>query len=290
MPSKWQQIHILCSESQADSLNDFLESHNTYAITLKDAADDPIFEPQPGQTLQWQHMQMTVLFDYEENLEPITKKLQQLELPYTLETLADEVWERKWMDDFQPMQFGDDTWIIPSWHKAANDDAVNIILDPGLAFGTGTHPTTALCLTWLDQHDCQNKTVIDYGCGSGILAIAALKHGATHVDAIDHDEQALQATQDNAERNAIDLTTLDVYLPKDEPKNTADLLIANILAQPLIDLCEHFAGLLNPDGQIILSGILDTQVDAVVEAYQKHFEIVEIKQQDEWMLVSAIKR
>ncbi len=190
-----------------------------------------------------------------------------------LEWLDDRDWERAWMDHFHPMRFGRRLWICPTGGEVTQTDAVIVDLDPGLAFGTGTHPTTALCLEWLDGHDLHGRTVIDFGCGSGVLAIAALKLGAARAIAVDHDPQAVLATRDNAARNGV-ADRIEVLHSDDFQAGQADLVMANILANILIDLAPTIAGLVAPGGDLVMSGILRDQADAVAQAYAEtlHFE------------------
>ena len=186
------------------------------------------------------------------------------------------------MDNFHPMKFGQRLWICPSWREVPEPNAVNVMLDPGLAFGTGTHPTTALCLEWLESLDLSGKTVIDFGCGSGILAIAAIKLGAHKVVGIDIDPQALLASKDNAERNGV-ADKLEVYLPQEQPQNlVADVVVANILAGPLRELSTVIASLVKPNGDLAMSGVLDTQAQDVATYYNGVFNIEPIKELNEW--------
>jgi len=209
--------------------------------------------------------------------------------PWRVSPLEDKDWEREWMDSFQPMRFGEHLWIVPSWHAAPDDDAVNILLDPGLAFGTGTHPTTALCLQWLDKHGADHPEVIDYGCGSGILAVAALKLGAGHVWAVDNDPQALIASRDNAAKNAV-TERIDTVAPARLPEQPVRLLLANILAQPLMELAEKFARLVEPGGHIVLSGILEHQAEGISRHYTQWFDMAPAAQQEEWIRLSGRRR
>jgi ribosomal protein L11 methyltransferase len=214
-------------------------------------------------------------------LAQLTKLMAPIALPsYRIEAIEDKDWVREWMDNFHPMCFGEKLWICPSWHQPPKPDAINILLDPGLAFGTGTHPTTALCLNWLDQADLEDKTVIDYGCGSGILAIAAALLGAKKVIGVDTDPQALEATQANAERNNVQIAT---YLPQDCPNERADVVLANILAGPLQALAPTLASLSRPNADIILSGILEGQADTVSMSYQSLFTMQAPTQKEEWV-------
>jgi ribosomal protein L11 methyltransferase len=191
------------------------------------------------------------------------------------------------MDDFKPLRFGDRLWIVPSWHDAPDPHAANLLLDPGLAFGTGTHPTTALCLEWLDGQDVTSRQVIDYGCGSGILGLAALLLGADHVIGVDTDPQALEASRENARRNKVEEDRLDLFLPGDEPDTMADIMLANILAQPLIGLAPKLAAKVKPGGDIVLSGILSNQAREVMEAYEPWFIMDEPEQREEWIRLTG---
>jgi ribosomal protein L11 methyltransferase len=251
------------------------------AVTWQDDADEPVLEPALNTTPLWSQTKITGLFDANCDLEKIANFIcaqvgDAAITQYEITSVPDENWERSWMKDFHPMQFGKNLWICPSTMTPPDPDAVTIILDPGLAFGTGTHPTTALCLEWLDANPPKNKTVIDYGCGSGILALAALKLGAKEVWAIDHDEQALQATRENALRNRLDLDQLHIAFPSGIPSENslkADCLLANILANPLIELAAYFSTLLKASGKIVLSGILENQTEEICKFYQKYFDL-----------------
>ena len=206
------------------------------------------------------------------------------------EVIEDQDWERSWMDNFQPMRFGQRLWIVPSWHAAPEPNAVNLLLDPGLAYGTGTHPTTALCLEWLDGQDLTDSNVLDFGCGSGILAIAALLLGAKEAVGTDIDVQALEASRDNAGRNNIAEGKFPLYLPEDLPQVQADVLVANILAGPLVSLAPQLSSLVKPGGRLALSGILAEQGEDVAAAYAKDFELDPIANRDGWVRISGRRR
>lgn len=277
----WLQLKAHIAPEQAEFLEELLLDEGATAIGLQDAHDDPVFEPERGTTPLWEDTILTGLYD---DLEGVESMLERIEAAWSeqmpgepcptieYELLADRDWEREWMDDFTPLRMGQRLWIVPSWHEPPEADAVNLILDPGLAFGTGTHPTTALCLEWLDElavagHLAQ-QTVLDVGCGSGILAIAALKLGASHADATDIDPQALQASRDNAERNGIAEPDLNLYYPEQLSDGGAyPIVTANILAGPLVQLAPMIAGHVAPGGRVALSGILANQADDVYEAY-----------------------
>lgn len=291
----WQQLKIQTTKLYAEQINDLFNLFEAVSVSLQDAADEPLLEPDVGETPLWHQTWIIGLFAPEINCEKIISFIQaQLGptaiLNYYLEKLPDQNWERAWLKDFQPMKFGKNLWVCPSVFEPPEPAAVNIVLDPGLAFGTGTHPTTALCLEWLDANLVQDKLIIDYGCGSGILAIAALKLGAKQVWAVDRDEQALEATRDNATRNQINAEKLITCLPEQLPLLQADVLLANILANPLIALSSCFADLLKPQGKIILSGILQEQTQSIMDAYASSFSSHAISTREEWVRFQAEKR
>ena len=295
----WLQIRLESNPEHCAQLEDALLAAGAVAVTMEDLADQPLFEPPPGETPLWQHTRLTGLFnadcDTDQIIQIITHEFKAPLPVYRCEILEDKDWEREWMRHYHPMQFGDRLWVCPSWTPPPEPDAVNLMLDPGLAFGTGTHPTTALCLRWLDSQILEKKILIDYGCGSGILAIAALLLGAEHVFAIDNDPQALTATLDNASRNNIGEDKITVLSPEQAQEQmptdlSADILIANILAGPLVSLQQTISNLLKQNGSLCMSGILDTQVDQLLQAYQAQFDFTPLAQEDEWVRLSARKR
>src|SRR5690554_889143 len=290
----WLQLRLAITPEQAEPMEDLLLGLGAVSVTFMDAEDQPIFEPDLGTTPLWQHTHLLALFEADTERQPLIDQLQQLwpqSLPeHQFEDIADQDWERSWMDNFKPMRFGQRLWIVPSWHDAPDPDAVNLLLDPGLAFGTGTHPTTALCLEWLDGQPLQDLQVIDFGCGSGILAIAALLLGAARVTATDIDPQALEASRDNAQRNQLADERLPLYLPADMPSEPADLLVANILAGPLVTLAPQLTALVKPGGRIALSGILAEQTDEILAAYDADFELDPVANKDGWIRVSGVRR
>lgn len=288
----WIQFIFDSSPEEADALSDHLSECGSSAVTFQDNADQPIYEPEIGTTPLWAATNVVALFEADADTDLIIRMLGAMLAPaavppYRIEAVEDKDWVREWMDNFHPMNFGDKLWICPSWHTAPQQDAINIMLDPGLAFGTGTHPTTALCLNWLDQADVKDKVVIDYGCGSGILAIAAALLGAKRVIGVDTDPQALEATQANAERNGV---TIETYLPDACPDEVCDLLIANILAGPLQSLSERLAGLTKSGAPIVLSGILESQAADVSQSYQTWFDMDAPVLKDEWIRLVGVKR
>ncbi len=294
----WIQINILTSPEQTEPLEDLLLSIGSVAVTLQDDADQPVYEPDLGTTPLWTHTKLSALFPAEVDTEALQIQLQSQakdfgisQLPeYKLEIVEDKDWERAWMDNFHPMSFGQRLWICPSWRDPVDMNAVNLMLDPGLAFGTGTHPTTSLCLKWLDGTDVQDKLVIDYGCGSGVLGIAAVLLGASKMIGVDNDPQALIASKDNAQRNHIDDQLIELYLPDQAPSLQADIVIANILAQPLIGLAPRLAELTRPKGQIILSGILEEQAQDVLDRYSEWFSMQPIVSDQGWVRLTGQRK
>jgi ribosomal protein L11 methyltransferase len=294
MTTHWLQLHLTVDKSQAALIEQLLESLGAVAVSLGDAGDEPMLEPGPGETPLWQATRVTGLFEGDVDADALRSQIEQalsadIGRSLTIERLADRDWERAWLDQFRPMRFGRRLWIRPSGSTIDTDDAVVIDLDPGLAFGTGTHPTTALCLSWLDSADLSGRTVIDFGCGSGVLAVAALKLGAAHAIAIDHDPQALIATLENAKRNAVG-DRLTVLGSKTMPNQPADVVLANILANVLVDLAPAIGGLVGPGGRLVLSGVLIDQADDVLRAYAETIEFAAPVEGDGWMLLAGSVR
>lgn len=288
----WLQVRLAISPEQAETYEDAFLEVGAVSVTFMDAEDQPIFEPELNTTPLWSHTHLLALFEDGTDAASVLAHMELLTggpLPeHHSEIIEDQDWERSWMDNFQPMRFGQRLWIVPSWHAAPEPDAVNLLLDPGLAFGTGTHPTTALCLEWLDAHPPVDRIVIDYGCGSGILGIAALKLGAREVWAVDNDPQALTATRDNAERNGV-AERVKTFLPGDLPAMQSDLLLANILANPLIELASRFAALVRPGADLVLSGILAEQAESVAAAYRKAFTVAPPAQREDWVRLTGVR-
>ncbi|QEO42411.1 50S ribosomal protein L11 methyltransferase [Vibrio cholerae] len=291
----WIQIKLNATNDNAEAIGDMLmEETGAVSVTFLDAKDTPVFEPLPGETRLWGDTDVVALYEADMDTSLILQQIKASNMlaegfAHKVEQVEDKDWEREWMDNFHPMQFGRRLWICPSWREVPDPQAVNVMLDPGLAFGTGTHPTTALCLEWLDNLDLSGKTVIDFGCGSGILTIAAIKLGAAKVIGIDIDPQALLASKDNAARNGVE-DQIEVYLPKDQPKGlVADVVVANILAGPLRELSPIIKGLLKPGGQLAMSGILDTQAESVAEFYRDDLELDPIAEKSEWCRISGRK-
>ncbi|WP_417704528.1 50S ribosomal protein L11 methyltransferase [Pseudomonas sp.] len=290
----WLQVRLAITPEQAETYEDALLEVGAVSVTFMDAEDQPIFEPDLGTTPLWSNTHLLALFEADTDETALLAHLQLLcggALPeHHVERLEDQDWERSWMDGFQPMRFGQRLWIVPSWHAAPEPDAVNLLLDPGLAFGTGTHPTTALCLEWLDGQNLDNCSVLDFGCGSGILAIAALLLGAPQAAGTDIDPQALEASRDNASRNGIDPARFPVYLPADLPQQPADVVVANILAGPLVSLAPQITTLVKGGGRLALSGILAEQAEEVRAAYAGAFDLDPTAIKDGWVRISGVKR
>ena len=288
----WIQIRINATAKTADKVSNMLLGRGAQAVTFMDAQDVPVYEPLPGETPLWGETEVMGLFDAETDPAPTIAFFQQIfgeDVGYNVEQLEDKDWVREWMDHFHPMQFGKRLWICPSWRDVPNPDAVNVMLDPGLAFGTGTHPTTALCLQWLDGLDLAGKTVVDFGCGSGILGIAALKLGAARVIGIDIDPQAIQASHDNAERNGV-AGQIELYLPADQPQDVeADVVVANILAGPLRELAPLIAGHGKPGSLMALSGVLESQAPELETIYGQWFDMDPTAVKEEWCRLSGRK-
>ena len=290
----WLQVRLAISPEQAETYEDALLEVGAVSVTFMDAEDQPIFEPELNTTPLWAHTHLLALFEADTDADLALSHLRLLtgtDLPeHSAEVIEDQDWERSWMDNFQPMRFGQRLWIVPSWHAAPQPDAVNLLLDPGLAFGTGTHPTTALCLEWLDGQDLKGCNVLDFGCGSGILAIAALLLGAEQAVGTDIDVQALEASRDNAGRNAIAAERFPLYLPQDLPQEQADVLVANILAGPLVSLAPQLSTLVRPGGRLALSGILAEQGEEVAAAYAATFDLDPIANRDGWVRITGRRR
>jgi len=291
----WLQLKFATEQAQVDEVSDYMMALGALSITYEDAEDNPILEPLPGETPLWQALIVTALFDATVDTTATLNEIKQsahssaIQNP-TFEALEDKDWERAWMDSFHPMQFGQRLWIVPSWRQPPEPDAVNLLLDPGLAFGTGTHPTTSLCLQWLDGADLTDKSVLDYGCGSGILAIAAVLLGAKQVTAIDIDPQALTATLDNMQRNNIAEHLIERGQPELAEGKTFNLVVANILAGPLKQLAPSIASKVSEEGELVLSGLLAEQAEEISQVYEKWFTMKPAIIEGDWIRLEGIKR
>jgi ribosomal protein L11 methyltransferase len=317
----WQKLILTTESAMVGQLETCLNEEGAVAVTLEDAAlnesgnpagsadvpgpgengpgrkpDDPgksLYETTPAQMSVWSELRLTGLFDSRVDIQAVIRRLEskcQRELKFQVEELQDQIWETVWQENFKPMRFGEKLWVCPSWCDPPQPAAVNLIIDPGQAFGTGTHQTTALCLEWLEKQNLSGKTVVDFGCGSGILAIAALLLGTEQVIAIDNDPMAIAETQGNRRKNNLDESKLRV-IPADQlPSIQADIVVANILARPLIELAAVIVSLTKPAGSVLLSGILSDQTDEVCRAYETELDIVGIQTRDGWICVHGQRR
>lgn len=293
----WQSLRIEADASNAEALSDALMELGALSTGIEDADaetpdETPIFG-EPGSVAPgvWQRNVVSALFDEKTDLDSIQTELEQaLGRPFphfSIETIPEQDWVRATQSQFDPIPVGEKMWIVPSWHISPDPDAINIVLDPGLAFGTGSHPTTHLCLSWLTVNIQGGERVCDYGCGSGILAIAARKLGAGTTLGVDIDEQAIIASRQNAEQNQVDA---DFCLPDAMPAFTADIVVANILSIPLRLLAPALAGICKPGGKIALSGILAEQAESVMAVYSEWFDMAAPRYQEQWTLLSGVKR
>jgi ribosomal protein L11 methyltransferase len=275
----WRQFIMHLDALDADVVAEIFERCGASSVTLTDAGDDPVLEPGPGETPLWSETRITGLFAADIDMQPLrdtlVAELKLTTLPHSrVEVLQDRVWEREWLKDFGPMRFGQRLRIHPKGSEPCSDDAAVVHLDPGLAFGTGTHATTALCLEWLDGLSLDGKTLLDYGCGSGILAIAGLKLGCSSAVAMDIDPQAIIATHQNACDNDV-ATELQILSTADEIRGEFDVVVANILAGPLVQFAESITLTLRGSGMLALSGVLCEQADEVMAAYAPWIEFDE---------------
>lgn len=290
----WLELKLALGDLDAEHVEEALLAAGAVSVTLEDAGDEPLYEPDPLKPPLWSDTRMTALFAADADMDGVKAfLLATLALPrlpaHRVEPLEDRDWAREWLKDFKPMRFGRRLWVCPTGYVPPEPSAVNLLLDPGLAFGTGTHATTALCLEWLDGATLTGLDVIDYGCGSGILAIAAARLGAKRVRAVDNDPQALIATQDNAARNGVE-ALIDVSAPESLPAGAADVLLANILAGPLMQLAPRLAGRVKPGGALVLSGILKSQEAELCAAYEPHFGSFLVAKREDWLRITAVRK
>lgn len=289
--SHWQ-IRFRVSGDEADAVGDALTGLGALSVTMENAGADEFYEAAYPQRPEWPEVEVTGLFERAVDPERVASDIRSdfaCCARHRIDVLEDRDWERSWLADYRPLKAGRDLWVVPSWIGPPDPGAVNIVLDPGLAFGTGTHPTTALCLSWLDGNRPIGGEVIDYGCGSGILAIAALKLGASRAWGIDIDPRALTASRENAARNQVS-DRYSACAPGDLPENfVADLVMANILARTLIDLRNELQSLVRSDGVILLTGILTEQVADVTKQFDTWFDFSE-ERREEWSLLVGVRR
>jgi len=294
----WQQLTIATREQDSALFEQILEDLGALSITFTDGEDQPIYEPPLETTPLWKSTLITGLFEEDTDLttsQEIIKNAvsDSISWKLSIDRLEDQVWERVWLDNFKPVEFSNNFWVCSTQHQiptqATEANATVLSLDPGLAFGTGTHPTTALCLEWLSQQNLSQQTITDFGCGSGILAIAALLLGAKQADCIDIDPQALTATVDNAEKNHV-TERVQVFNADSYPTDEKDLVLANILAEPLLALSQQISALVKPAGTLILSGILSEQIEQITQCYSDLFDFKEPMIKDNWGCLCGIKK
>ena len=294
----WQSVRILVDSKQAEPLSDALMEVGALSVSLEDADagtidETPLFgEPDHPTAELWPHSIAVVLLDEQADVaETLTAAAEQAGIPvpaeYTVETVAEQDWVRLTQSQFDPIPISPRLWIVPTWHDAPDSHAINLKLDPGLAFGTGSHPTTRLCLQWLDTHVQGGETLLDYGCGSGILAIAAVKLGAARVDGVDIDSQAVTASRDNAELNAV---TAHFCLPGELTPGQYDIVVANILTNPLKGMAPLLAGRVRTGGHLVLSGILAEQADEVMAVYHDWFVFDPPAIDEGWVRLAGVKQ
>ncbi|MBS0423482.1 MAG: 50S ribosomal protein L11 methyltransferase [Proteobacteria bacterium] len=303
----WITLIIETDAAHAEILSDALLEQGALSVDIHDAAADTADEQmlfgEPGEPSGeiWQHAEISALFNENADINKILRYVAHIaqsdqQLNYRTERIEEQDWVRLTQSQFGPIQISPRLWIVPTWHQFPDSAAINLILDPGLAFGTGSHPTTQLCLRWLDQNLQPGSNVVDYGCGSGILAIAALKLGARHVAGIDIDPQAIKASEENALRNQcdpskFDFTATQSTTPQDfQSQEQADIVVANILANPLILLAPLLSQIVRPHGHIVLSGILKEQAEEVRDTYQRWFNMSIDGEQEGWVLLTGSKR
>ncbi|SEQ58473.1 50S ribosomal protein L11 methyltransferase [Nitrosomonas ureae] len=303
----WVTLIIKADATNAELLSDALMEQGALSVDIHDAAadtqDEQMLFGEPGEPCDeiWRNAEVSALFNQDVDMNEILHNVMNSvqpggQLDFRLERIEEQDWVRLTQSQFDPIRISQRLWIVPTWHQAPDPDAINLILNPGLAFGTGSHPTTQLCLSWLDQNLQPGDKVVDYGCGSGILAVAALKLGASHVAGIDIDPQAVKASQENAIRNHCSasqffFTTDHRAVTRDmQPQGQADIVVANILANPLIMLAPVLAQLVRQQGFIALSGILQQQAAEVKRTYQQWFDMHSGEEQQGWVLLTGSKR
>ncbi|MBN7799099.1 50S ribosomal protein L11 methyltransferase [Parahaliea mediterranea] len=291
----WLQLRLDTHPEQVETLEALMLEAGAVAVTMEDNADQPVLEPGVGETPLWRQTRLTGLYPADTDMAAVLADFPPelvADCRARVEILEDKDWEREWMQHYQPMRFGERLWVCPSWLAPPQPDAINLLLDPGLAFGTGTHPTTAMCLAALDGLPLTDREVVDYGCGSGILAVAALKLGARRALGVDNDPQALVATRDNAQRNGIAPQALVTALPGaaaiDPWRERADVVVANILAGPLAELSDTLLALARPGATVLLSGLLASQADTLREHYRDRLALDIAAQQEEWVCLKGV--
>ena len=290
----WLQLRIDATEDNAQQLSDAMEEAGAISVTLEDAADQILIEPDAEALPLWSRTRVVGLFDAASDVEPLKARLRALlgqqRLPgLQLKVIEDQDWGRAWMDRFEPVCFQNDLWVCPSWRTPPDPNACNIYLDPGLAFGTGTHASTALCLEWLGEQELTDKEIVDYGCGSGILAIAGLKRGARRAWGVDDDPRALAVSAGNAKKNEVSANYRPVPPESLPPGRQVDIVLANILLAPLVALAPRLTALVKPGGHLVLAGILKDQVSSLRPYYEGGFDLA-LRTREEWAMLAGAKR
>lgn len=292
----WIQVRVQTQKALCDDIEAQLLELGAVSITYQDGADQPVLEPGVGETPLWDQLVLLALFSADTDTNALRESLQNTlndTDQIAIDTLEDRVWEREWEQHYQPIQCAPKLWICPSWCQPPDPDAINLLLDPGLAFGTGTHPSTAMCLSALAQLPLKQTHVVDYGCGSGILGIAMLALGATSLIAVDNDPQALAATADNCARNGIDNARRLIITPDQDSNAIADasvdILVANILAEPLIHLAPRLVRALKPGGILVLAGLIESQVTDVSRPYSPDIELRVAESRGDWVCLTGTK-
>ena len=280
----WLKIELQADNDAIDVVSEMLSAYGAMAISIEDAADHTLFDDPRQRTMFWPSSRVSGLFDADTDAATVIQRIRERlgeTLPSQVEAIADQQWETLWRQHSRPMVFGNRLWVCPSGVAAPRPSAISMTIDPGLAFGTGAHPATALCLEWLAEQTLTGKTVLDYGCGSGILAIAALKMGAAFAWGVDIDVRAVRVSSDNAERNAV-ARSYRAFDPQSLPAHlVVDIVVANILAQPLLELTPILSRLVAPSGHLVLSGLLAQQIDLVRASYDQEFSLQARLHEDE---------
>ncbi len=286
----WLELTIDCDRATAVRLSEFFSDAGAVSVSLSDAGEDVLIEREPGSDTLWPSTRVRGLFNPGFDLARLRRALQSEGFGAPrVKRIDDQEWAQAWQQHVRPQRFGKRLWVLPSFAKASAYDGVHVRLDPGLAFGSGSHATTALCLEWLERSPPDGITLIDYGCGSGILAIAAVMLGARSARCVDNDPRALEVARENARNNGVE-DQLSFFLPEELPREPVPLLVANILAGPLIDFAPNFSELLKQGGRIALSGILSEQSNAVAAAYRGYIEFEAAESRDGWVRLSGARR
>jgi len=288
---RWFKVELACSRANAITLEEILVAIGAISISMTNKSKKNIYEPGVGETPLWELINISALFDQKILEKDITSALNLIDYSdLSISELEETNWIESYQKNFQPIKFGKNLYVVPSWEESNKfTNKTSIKMDPGLAFGSGSHETTHLCLEYLDSSNLKELTVIDYGCGSGILGIAALSLGAKNVVAVDIDPQAIIATKENAKINNVD-KKISIVSPDSLLDTEVDLLIANILSNPLMTLRDKFIDLIKSNGRIVISGIMKKQLLKVSKYYEEFCNIVDIKERNKWCLIELLKR